>query len=365
MALCTALRSHSEVAVTIDFIGSGSELERQLVEANGLRYHTVRSGKLRRYGRGVAEIFDVRTITANTRDAWKFSRGLSDARKLLRALQPDVVFVKGGYVGLPVGLAARRLKLPLVIHESDTVMGLTNRLLAPSASIVATGFPIDNFEHIKIAAQIIPTGNPIRKELLRGDRRNALKHFAVDSSLPTLLFIGGSQGAQAINEAVFQALSNLVESYNIIHQTGEKDIDAAMFQRQRLMESYRKRYIPRVFLQAELADAYALADIVITRCGANVLAELAALKKPIIVIPLPTSANNHQLRNAQFLLQRGAARLLEQSKLTPLSLRATIDRLAESENDQKYLGSSLHRLAINDAAERLAEVIINLGKDHG
>lgn len=362
LALCAALRSHSEKAVTIDFIGSGSEMERRLVEENGLRYHAVRSGKLRRYGRGAGEFFDIRTITANTRDAWRFSRGLSDARKILRELQPDVVFVKGGYVGLPVGMAARRLKLPLIIHESDTMMGLTNRLLAPSARIVATGFPVDHFQSVKTKAQFVLTGNPIRQELLRGDRTRGLRHFGFMGDRPTLLFIGGSQGAHAINEALFEALPSLVESYNILHQTGEKDIDAAMFRRQRLVKDRHDRYVPQAFFQSELADAYALADIVITRCGANVLAELAALKKAALLIPLPTSANNHQLHNARFLLQRGAARILEQNTLTPLALRAAIDRLAESDSDRRYLGAALHRLAQVDAADRLAELVISLGE---
>jgi len=337
-------------------------MERSLVEGQGLAYHAIRSGKLRRYGRGAGELFDVRTITANTRDAWRFSRGLSDARKILRELKPDVVFVKGGYVGLPVGMAARRLKLPLIIHESDTVMGLTNRLLAPSARIVATGFPVDHFQNVKTNAQIIPTGNPIRQELLRGDRARGLRHFGFAGDRPTLLFIGGSQGAHAINEALFESLPNLVENYNILHQTGEKDIDAAMFRRQRLAKDHHDRYVPQAFFQSELADAYALADIVITRCGANVLAELAALKKATLLIPLPTSANNHQLHNARFLLQRGAARIIEQKTLTPLALRAAIDRLAESDSDRRYLGAALHRLARVDAADRLAELVISMGE---
>ncbi|MDQ5944017.1 MAG: UDP-N-acetylglucosamine--N-acetylmuramyl-(pentapeptide) pyrophosphoryl-undecaprenol [Patescibacteria group bacterium] len=336
-------------------------MERKLAEEQGLQYHAIRSGKLRRYGRGVAELFDVRTVSANARDAWRFSRGLSDARKLLREIKPDVVFVKGGYVGLPVGMAARRLKIPLVIHESDTVMGLTNRLLAPYAQVVATGFPVDHFKNVKTSAHLIPTGNPIRQEMLSGDRNRAIKHFGLSTNRQTLLFIGGSSGAHAINETLFAALPNLTESYNIIHQTGEKDIDAAMFQRQRLLADRRDRYAPQAYMHQELADAYALADIVITRCGANVLAELAALAKPSLLIPLPTSANNHQLHNAHYLVQRGAARMLEQDKLNPIALRAAIDRLAESESDKKYLASAFKRLAITDAADRLAEIVLEAG----
>lgn len=365
MALCAALKSRSDRAVAIDFIGSGSTLERQLVEKYGVNYHVVRSGKLRRYGRGLAELVDYKTLAANTRDAWRFSRGLSDARKLLRKLQPDVVFVKGGYVGLPVGIAAARLNIPLVIHESDTAMGLTNRLLASRAQVIATGFAVDHFQKVKATAPIIPTGNPIRSEILAGDRQRARKRFKLAGKLPTIFFIGGSLGASAINEAVAEALPNLAERYNIIHQTGERDIDAAMFHRQKLPAGLRDRYLPQAFFREELADIYAAADIVVARCGANVLAELAALAKPTILIPLPSSTNNHQYKNAQFLVSRGAARLLDQSKLNAISLRAAIDRLIESESDQRYLAKSLHKLAILDAAERLADIIIGVAEaDH-
>jgi UDP-N-acetylglucosamine--N-acetylmuramyl-(pentapeptide) pyrophosphoryl-undecaprenol N-acetylglucosamine transferase len=362
LALCAALKSRSDQAVAIDFVGSGSTLERRLVEKYGVNYHAVRSGKLRRYGRGLAELVDYKTLAVNARDAWRFGRGLSDARKLLRKLEPDVVFVKGGYVGLPAGLAATRLNIPLVIHESDTVMGLTNRLLAPRAKVIATGFAVDHFQKVKATVPIIPTGNPIRSEILAGDPSRARKHFNLASKLPTIFFIGGSLGASAINEAVAEALPNLVERFNIIHQTGERDIDAAMFHRQRLSVELRDRYLPQAFFREELADIYAVADIVVARCGANVLAELAALAKPTILIPLPSSTNNHQYKNAQFLVSRGAARLLDQSKLNAISLRAAIDRLIESESDQRYLAKSLHKLAILDAAERLADIIIGVAE---
>lgn len=356
-----ALRKLSKEPVAIDFIGSGSEMEHQLAEENGLMYHAIRSGKLRRYGRGAGELLDVRTITANTRDAWRLTRGVSDARKLLRKLNPDVVFVKGGYVGLPVGLAAWRLKLPLVIHESDTVMGMTNRVLSTYAQVVATGFPADSLHNIKSTARVVATGNPVRQAVLGGDRVRAQRHFGLDGARPTILFIGGSLGAHAINQAVFSVIDNLVETYNVIHQTGDREIDAAMFRRQKLADQVRNHYVSQAFFQAELADAYALADIVVTRCGANVLAELALLSKPTILVPLPNSANGHQLKNAQYLLKKGAARMIEQSKLTPITLRATIDNLADSVSDQKYLGQALYRLAEPDAAEQLAEIILSIG----
>jgi len=208
---------------------------------------------------------------------------------------------------------------------------------------------------------VVATGNPVRQAVLGGNRVRAQRHFGLDGARPTILFIGGSLGAHAINQAVFSVIDNLVETYNVIHQTGDREIDAAMFRRQKLADQVRNHYVPQAFFQAELADAYALADIVVTRCGANVLAELALLSKPTILVPLPNSANGHQLKNAQYLLKKGAARMIEQSKLTPITLRATIDNLADSASDQKYLGQALHRLAEPDAAERLAEIILSIG----
>ncbi len=364
MALCAELtKQFDKRALTIDFIGSGGNLERDLVEAQGLRYHAIRSGKFRRYGRGaVRELLDFKTLGLNTRDAWRFSRGLSDARRLLKDLQPDVVFVKGGFVGLPVGFAARRLGIPLVLHESDVVMGLTNRLLASRAQAIGTGFPVEAYTGLKSAAQLVHVGNPVRHEITKGDRRRARREFGLRSAKPTVLIIGGSSGAQAVNEIVFQALVKLLPGMNIIHQVGSRHIDAAFYQRQRLPKDVRDHYSPHEFLKDELADAYALADVVVSRCGANVLAELALLRKPTLLIPLPSSANNHQVKNAEFVAKLGAARVLSQNELTPRRFRARLEALVESVADQKYLSQSIRRFAEPDANRKLAALLIDVAE---
>jgi UDP-N-acetylglucosamine--N-acetylmuramyl-(pentapeptide) pyrophosphoryl-undecaprenol N-acetylglucosamine transferase len=296
----------------------------------------------------------------NAGDSMRIVKGIRQARRLLKTIKPDVVFVKGGFVGLPVGLAAAQLKIPLIIHESDTVMGLTNRVLARRAQLVATGFPVEVFDDVKLTAPLLATGNPVREDILAGRRERGRKHFGLDTARPTVLIIGGLTGAQAINEVVFGALAQLTESVNIIHQTGHHDIDAALFQRQRLTPLARRRYVPQAFLRTELADAYALADVVVTRCGANVLAELAALKKVALLIPLPGSANNHQAHNAHYIVRRGAARLLEQSRLTPRTLRAEIDKLIDEPSDRRYLEEAIGKLAVRNAAELLAEAVVRV-----
>lgn len=361
LALCAALKARKGTAPVIDYIGSGGSLERDLVEAEGIGYHVISSGKFRRYRRGlVSELTDFSTMRQNAGDSMRIVKGIRQARRLLKTIKPDVVFVKGGFVGLPVGLAAAQLKIPLIIHESDTVMGLTNRVLARRAQLVATGFPVEVFDDVKLTAPLLATGNPVREDILAGRRERGRKHFGLDTARPTVLIIGGSTGAQAINEVVFGALAQLTESVNIIHQTGHHDIDAALFQRQRLTPLARRRYVPQAFLRTELADAYALADVVVTRCGANVLAELAALKKVALLIPLPGSANNHQAHNAHYIVRRGAARLLEQSRLTPRTLRAEIDKLIDEPSDRRYLEEAIGKLAVRNAAELLAEAVVRV-----
>lgn len=367
LALCAALKARKATAPVIDYIGSGGRLERELVEAEGIGYHVISSGKFRRYRRGlVSELTDLKTMRQNAGDSLRILKGVRQARRLLKTLKPDVVFVKGGYVGLPVGLAASQLKIPLIIHESDTIMGLTNRVLASRARIVATGFPVDVFAGAKFNTTLLATGNPVRADILKGQRDRGRKHFGIDTAQPTLLVIGGSTGATALNEAVFGALAQLTDTMNVIHQTGQHDIDAAQFQRQRLESHKRGRYVPTAFMRAELADAYELADVVVSRCGANVLAELAALKKAVILVPLPGSANNHQAHNAQYIVRRGAARLLEQSRLTPRTLRAEVDKLIETPGDRRYLEQAIGKLAVTNAAELLAEAVVRIAEaKHG
>lgn len=363
MALCAALteRSSGRGGVSVDFIGSGSDLERDLVEAAGLQYHAIRSGKFRRYGRGlVRELLDVKTVGLNTRDAWRFVHGYRDARKLLTVLQPDAVFIKGGYVGLPVGLAAHRLSIPIVLHESDLAMGLTNRVLANRAEIIATGFPIDHFQDIRTEAQFVPVGNPIRKELMKGTLSRAQREFGTKPALPTVLILGGSSGAHMVNEIVFEALPRLVKNMQVIHQTGSQDIDTAFYTRQRLSTKYRGRYVPQAFLRSELADAYRVADIVVTRAGANVLAELASLNKAALLLPLASSANNHQIKNAEYFTKRSAARMVRADQLTPRRLQAELEDLIEHPAHRRQLERAMSKLAQPGAADKLAEVIFRV-----
>lgn len=358
LALSQALRSQIKSA-EIFFIGTGDAAEQKLVEAQGLKYYSVPSGKFRRYGRGVVtELTDIKTIRANIKDAGRYINGRRRARAILRELNPDVVFTKGSNPSVPVGQAAAQLGIPLVIHESDSIMGLANRILARKASAIATGFPIKHFDKLKTKAHLTYTGSPIREALSSGIAARADKHFKLDPMRPVLLVIGGSQGALPINQIIWESLDTLTQHVQIIHQAGTHSIAEAT-------KHARPHYYPVERLGEELADVYQRADVVISRAGATTLAELAHFHKPVILIPWPGAANDHQVANAAFFSHKGAARVIEQDYLTPETLVEAVESLLKHPNDRKHLSEAIGRLAKSDAAVELAELVIKTGKHHG
>lgn len=324
-----------------------------------LDYQSVSSGKFRRYRRGwKKEITDLQTNTKNAGDAIRFTRGYFQANRMLRKFKPDVVFTKGGYVTVPVGLAASRLKIPLVIHDSDSVFGMSTRILASRAQTIATGFPESAFADSVYKDKIVFTGNPVRKELLSGSLARAKKTFQFSTDKPVMLIFAGSQGATAINEVVFAGLDIILKNYNVIHHTGKGDIEQARVMAHNLPASLRDCYRPFDFLSTELADALFYADIVIGRAGANSIAEIAAHSKPAILIPSPYAANDHQQRNAELLERMGAARVIQQQDLSPIRLISEIDKILANPEVKKYLQSSIHELWIADSASRIAHIIL-------
>ena len=325
-----------------------------------IEYRAISSGKYRRYGRGwKKEATDVQTNKKNIIDAVKFTKGYFQANKILRQFKPDVVFTKGGYVTVPVGLAASRRKIPLVIHDSDTVFGMSTRILASRANKIATGFPKSAFIDSTYKDKIVYTGNPIRKQLLSGSLTRAKKTFGFGEEKPAILIFAGSQGATAINSVVFEGLDIILKSYNLIHHTGPNDIEQARVLSHKLPDKLKACYRPFDFLNTELADALFYADVVVGRAGANSISEIAAHSKPAILVPSPFSANNHQQKNAELLERMGAARVIEQKDLSPIRLMSEIDRILSDPKAKKYLQSSIHEFWISDSAVRIAQLILN------
>ena len=259
-----------EEGYKISYIGSYTGIEKTLIEEQGIPYYGISSGKLRRY-------FDLKNFT----DPFRVLKGFGEARKLLKKLQPDIVFSKGGFVSVPVVVAAGRLKIPTIIHESDMTPGLANRLCIPSAVKVCCNFP-ETKSHLPEGKAVV-TGTPIRQELLPGDPQKGRDFTGFTSDKPVILIIGGSLGAQAVNTAVRNILPQLLPEFQVVHLCGKGKKDESL--------TGLTGYVQYEYIEKELADLFAMADIVISRAGANAICELQALKKPNLLIPLSANAS--------------------------------------------------------------------------
>ena len=301
-----------EQGYQISYIGSYNGIEKTLIEELGIPYYGISSGKLRRY-------FDLKNFT----DPFRVLKGFSEARKLLKQLKPDVVFSKGGFVTVPVVVAAGRLKIPTIIHESDMTPGLANKLCIPSAVKVCCNFP-ETKAHLPEGKAVV-TGTPIRQELLQGDAEKGRAFTRFTTEKPVLMIIGGSLGAQAVNDAVRRILPQLLEDFQVVHLCGKGKKDDT--------RDGLKGYVQYEYIESELADLFAMADIVISRAGANAICELQALKKPNLLIPLSANASRgDQILNARSFEKQGFSMVLEEEAITDnVLLKAVHDLYANRE----------------------------------
>lgn len=362
LAVVDALKAF-EPKAEILYVGGGGEVETKLVKDYGLRYTKVSSGKYRRYGRGFwGELSDVKTHQKNAADALRFAKGLRQAKKILTSFQPDVVFCKGGYVTLPVGRVAGKRKLPLVLHESDAEFGLSNRMLAAKAQAIAVGFPLETYSGFEYIHKLVYTGNPVRSQVIGVSKAEAIKNLKISTNLPIVFVFGGSQGAGAINEAIFSDLAIIAKNFCIIHQTGSYDIERARFLHHNLEKELKNNYYPFDFLQNQMGSAFAAADIVVGRSSAGTISEIAANKKAALVIPNGNSANAHQQKNAEILTRLGAARVLPEPELTGLRLVSELDRMIHDKAAMRYLQTTIGSLYNPNSASEIAKCIIRAGR---
>lgn len=311
IALMPALRNEG---YEISYIGSYEGIEKRLIEEQGVSYYGISSGKLRRY-------FDPKNFS----DPFKVLKGYSQSVKLLKKLKPDVVFSKGGFVSVPVVLAARHCKVPAIIHESDLTPGLANKLAIPGAVKVCCNFP-ETLNYLPKEKAVL-TGSPIRQELLKGNANHAfsLCRFS-DRTKPVIMIVGGSTGSRAINTAIRGLLPELVKSYNIIHLCGKGNLDETLHS--------VSGYAQFEYANQELSDMFALSDLVISRAGANAICELLALRKPNILIPLSAEASRgDQILNANSFRSQGFSYVLEESDLTNTALLEAIEHVFRKKED--------------------------------
>ena len=288
----------------IHYIGAANSVEQELIsKVEGVQFHCVAVGKLRRY-------FDPKNFS----DPFRVIKGVAQATRIIRKIKPDVVFSKGGFVSVPVVYGAHFNRVPVVTHESDLTPGLANKLCLPFASAQCCTFP----EAVPCAkGKGVYTGTPIRPEVLNGSREAGLKRFGFSRNLPVLMVVGGSTGAQAINECLRAALNTLTDTFQVLHLCGKGNLSAE--------HEGARNYVQCEFLDEEMADAYACADVLISRAGANVLCEILALRKPALLIPYPKEVSRgDQVLNANSFEARGLSRVLNQSDMTPESLEREI-----------------------------------------
>lgn len=322
----------------IHYIGSENGIEYDMIsKLPDVSYHSIRSGKLRRY-----------FSWKNFSDPFRVMAGYFDATRIIKSIMPNVVFSKGGFVSVPVVAAAHRLKAPVVCHESDITPGLANKLSTPFADHVCVTFP-DVLEQIKEPKGIY-TGAPIRAELFHGDAVKARKRLGFDNK-PVLMVMGGSLGAQAINNALRKALKELLEAFNIIHLCGKGNLDENLANN----KSINNKYVQFEFVSEELADYMALSDLVLSRAGSNSIHEFLALNKPMLLIPLPLSASRgDQILNAKSFVKRGFALSLEQEQLSPQSL---IDSINELQAQSDKIRSNMKNTPNSNGTEAILNVI--------
>jgi UDP-N-acetylglucosamine--N-acetylmuramyl-(pentapeptide) pyrophosphoryl-undecaprenol N-acetylglucosamine transferase len=338
------------------WIGKAGGLEQQVAEAEGIRFAPVATGKIRRAKNPLKMI-----SVANVTDMGRVPLGVLQARSLVADFHPDAVLATGGYVAVPVGLAAKVCRRPLVIHEQTVRLGLTNSLLARVATRVAlsseSSLPL---LPAGIAEDAVVTGNPVRPELLHGQPDKAVQALGLhgfSAGLPTVYVTGGAQGAKQINDMIRDGLPWLLAKANVIHQCGRGRAAELQAAAASLPRELAGRYLVTEYVGPELPDVYALADVVISRSGAGTIAELTALGKASVLVPLASSAANEQVHNAENLAAAGAAIALV-GEVSVETLTAALTPLLADAGRREEIARRARLRGRPDAAERLVDAVL-------
>lgn len=312
IALLPALK---EAGFEAEYIGSYNGIEKDLITKEGIPYHGISSGKLRRY-------FDWKNFS----DPFRVIKGYGQARSLLKKIQPSIVFSKGGFVSVPVVLAAKSLHIPAILHESDMTPGLANKIAMKGAVKICCNFP-ETIKYLPEGKGVL-TGSPIRQQLLHGDRQKALDFTGLRGDRHILLIIGGSLGSVFINNAVRGALDDLLQKFEIIHLCGKGNLDPSL--------DGKEGYVQYEYISKELPDLFAAADFVISRAGANAICELLALHKPNILIPLSRNASRgDQILNAESFKKQGFSYVIEEEDVNEQTLSEAIHYVADHKDEYK------------------------------
>lgn len=329
--------------------------------------YTVRAGKFRRYhGEGWRQLLDMPTMLKNLRDAFYVIAGLWQSWKLLGQLRPDVVFIKGGFVGVPVGLAAALRRIPYVTHDSDALPGLANRIVAPWAVLHAVALPKEVYSYP--ADTTITVGVPVMhhyRPFTDAEKREARRQLHVERAGRILLVTGGGLGARRLNHAVMASMNDLLERYPdlwVVHIAGRQlEAETRQYYKQYVAPADQDRVIVKGFI-TNLYQYSGLADVVVARAGGTAMAEFSAQAKPTVVVPNPLLTGGHQLKNAQVLADRKAIRMVSEAALQQdeHALMPAITELLDNPKKAELLGKKLATFARPDAAHQLAVVLLEV-----
>lgn len=333
------------------YLGPKDDFSKALLSKEGIKVRIILSGKLRRY-------WSLKSLFQNIFDLFfKIPIGILESFFYIFFLAPDLIFSKGGYGSLPVVLAGKMLGVPIFLHESDTVPGMVNKFLARLALEIFVSFPDTPYFPKK---KMILVGNPIRRELLEGNKKEAQAFFGLSGEKPVVLILGGSQGAQRINDRILEILPEILKDFELIHQTGQKNFQQVKAEAQVVInQKLAKFYHPFPFLgEEELKNAYAAADLIVARAGSGVIFEIAALGKPSILIPLPESAQEHQIKNAYTFAKNGATIVLEEENFTSHFFLERLRYLFSDQKELERMSLAAKEFSRPKAGQIIAEYII-------
>ncbi|MEV0166118.1 glycosyltransferase [Nonomuraea fuscirosea] len=333
------------------WVGTASGLEARITAEHGIPFKAITTGKLRRRP-------NLKELGTNIADVFRIPVGVFQAVGHAARYLPDVVLSTGGYVAVPIGVAAKLIRRPLVMHEQTTVVGLANRILARLATRIALSHE-SSLDYLPASARpkAVVTGNPIRPALLQGNRAAAYDLFGLTFEVPLIYVTGGAQGSRQINTLIAEILPRLLQHAQIVHQCGPALIDE--MRAVPLPPDLADRYHPVPYVGEELADLFAAADVVISRSGAGTVSELTAIGKPSVLVPLIPTGGDEQRKNAGYLASAGAARALLEPRPTGDMLLAELMPLLADPGLRQAMGQAAAGLGRLDAADALCDVLLD------
>ncbi|MBU0547011.1 MAG: undecaprenyldiphospho-muramoylpentapeptide beta-N-acetylglucosaminyltransferase [Patescibacteria group bacterium] len=352
IAITRELRKIYPQDIKFFYIGPRDDFSSVLLSQEGIKVKTICTGKVRRY-------LTIASLIQNFFDIFfKIPIGILQSFLYIFFLAPDLIFSKGGFGSFPPAIAGLLLQTPLFLHESDVAPGATNRFLSRFAKKIFVSFP--NTEYFS-QSKIILVGNPIRKEMLDESETLSQDFFKTTNEKPIILILGGSQGAQRINDEIFEVLPELLREFELIHQTGIKNFKQIENESKVIIsEDLEKYYHPFPFFrEQELKKAYQLADLIVSRAGAGSIFEIAALGKPSILVPISEAAQNHQIKNAYTYAQDGASQVLEEANFTSHFFLEKLKNLFAHPLELEKMSQAAQKFAKPTAATNMAKQIIN------